>query len=151
MSKEQITAAIDDSWRDFKSALEPLTTEEMTVPGASGEWSVKDLMGHISSWETALTRSLLAGGVAAPPGSDPTADAFNDREVARKSTFSVARIVTELDAAHRALRLALDDAPDSLFESDTSMRERIDRETALHYYEHAAEIRSWAQTRQATS
>jgi hypothetical protein len=30
LSKEQITATIDYSWRDFKSALEPLTTEEMT-------------------------------------------------------------------------------------------------------------------------
>ena len=130
LSKEEILAAIDDSWRAFKGSLEPLTAAEMAAAGTCGDRSVKDVLSHIASAEAALTRTLLDNGAQA-------AVAGNG---ARGRDLSVAQALTELEEIHRALRDALLDASKLYFEWGTPFRERIDRATAHHYYEHSTQI-----------
>ncbi len=36
---------------EFKEAYTGLPEEKLLEPGASGEWSVKDIIAHVSTWE----------------------------------------------------------------------------------------------------
>ena len=142
--KEEILAAFHDSWKSFKAAIEPLTSQDMEQPGACGHWSAKDVVGHVASWETELTRRLLTGEDAGPGDPDFDVETFNDLERRRKSRFTVTEQIMELDLSHRALRRALADAPESYFAPGSKSRRQIDANTTLHYLEHASQIRRWA-------
>lgn len=140
MIKEQVRAAVDDAWRSFKRTLEPLTSEDMEVPGACGDWSVKDVMTHIAAWETRATASLIAG----LPGPEPEhSDAFDEAERQRYKDMDVAETTTRLEATHRALRDAIDASSPELFTSGSPLRRELDDGTVLHYDEHADGIRVW--------
>ncbi len=140
MIKEQVRAAIDDSWRSFRHALEPLTSADMEVPGACGDWSVKEVLIHISAWETRATASLLAGE-SVPDLEDP--DGFDEEERERHQDMDVAEASTHLEATHRALRDAIDASAPELFSSGSALRKDLDDGTSLHYDEHADGIRVW--------
>jgi uncharacterized protein (TIGR03083 family) len=138
--KEQVRAAVDDAWRSFKRTLEPLTSEDMEVPGACGDWSVKDVMTHIAAWETRATASLIAG----LPGPEPEhSDAFDEAERQRYKDMDVAETTTRLEATHRALRDAIDASSPELFTSGSPLRRELDDGTVFHYDEHADGIRVW--------
>lgn len=138
--KEQIRAAVDDSWRSFKQALEPLTSADMEVPGACGDWSVKEVLAHVAAWESRATAALLDGvPVPEPDDSDVSGHAGFPHRV----TMSVAEISTHLDATHRALREAISSSPEELFTSGSQMRRQLDEGTVLHYDDHADGIRVW--------
>ena len=140
MIKEQVRAAVDDAWRSFKRTLEPLTSEDMEVPGACGDWSVKDVMTHIAAWETRATASLIAG----LPGPEPEhSGAFDEAERQRYKDMDVAETTTRLEATHRALRDAIDASSPELFTSGSPLRRELDDGTVLHYDEHADGIRVW--------
>ena len=49
---------VDGGWRRFMDACEHLPNEAGQRPGVAGEWSVKDLVSHVATWE--------AESVAAP-------------------------------------------------------------------------------------
>ena len=136
MSIEEVLAAIDGSWRALKSAVESMTAAEMAAADPEGGESVRDVLSHVAKSEAALTRSLLDNDAAA---SD--AGSGDGRAPPSDTDRPVAELITELDETHRALRMALRDAPASAFERGSPIRESIDRATTLHYYEHTIEIR----------
>lgn len=138
--KEQLRAAVDDSWRSFRQALEPLTAADMEVPGACGDWSVKEVLTHIAAWESRVTAALL-DGIPIPDPDD--LDAFNEAERRRQADMSVAETSIHLDATHRALREAIKSSPPEVFASGCPMRRQLDAGTVLHYDEHADGIRTW--------
>ena len=140
MIKDQIRAAVDDSWRSFRQALEPLTSADMEVPGACGDWSVKDVLAHIAARESRATAALLKGVSAADP-EEP--DVFDQADSLRREAMSVAEMSTHLDATHRALREAIASLPEELFTSGSQIRRQLDEGTVLHYDEHADGIRVW--------
>jgi hypothetical protein len=47
--KNAVLAAIDDNWRQFRTSLDRLRSEDM---------SVNDIIGHVTSWEWELVNSL---------------------------------------------------------------------------------------------
>ncbi len=141
--KEQVRAAVDDSWRSFKRALEPLTSADMEVPGVCGNWSVKEVLTHVASWETRATASLLAGVPSPVPEDSDTPD---DTKPNRGADMDVAEATMQLDATHRALRDAIEVSPPGLFTSGTPLRRELDDGTVFHYDEHADGIRVWYAT-----
>ncbi len=141
--KSQVLAAIDDNWRGLRKALAPLTSADMDAPGVSGPWSVKDILGHITTWENEVMRALRGEQRTY----SPNIDAFNDLDVRRKSKLTPREVMAELEDVHRALRDALASAPESHFKFGTSLRKTIDEDTVLHYQEHVRDVRQWARKR----
>ena len=115
----------------------------METPGVCGRWSIKDLLGHITSWETRAVTALLTG-VPDQPGD---VDGFNRTEAARKARLTLRDVVVDLESTHRALQSALADAPQSLFELGAPFRDSLDANTFSHYVEHTAQIRGWTTAR----
>lgn len=50
MKKQTILDRLDQAWIAFKQSYTGLTNEQMQQPGVMGQWSVKDLIAHVSWW-----------------------------------------------------------------------------------------------------
>ena len=65
MTKEEALARLAESRRALHQAIEGLSKEEMTQVQVEGVWTIKDLLGHITSWEeTCLELLRLRSGQA---------------------------------------------------------------------------------------
>src|SRR5215216_3459948 len=55
---------IEESWRQLFAVLDDIPEERMSDPGVIGEWSLKDLFGHLAFWDDHATEEIeraLAG------------------------------------------------------------------------------------------
>jgi hypothetical protein len=58
MNKNELLAALKDSHERLLRSLEGLSPEEMLEPGVVGDWSIKDILAHLSRWEAELVKLL---------------------------------------------------------------------------------------------
>jgi hypothetical protein len=58
MTKDEILAAIEEGRSKLNLAIEGLSDAQLQEPGVTGEWSVKDLLFHITTWESELVKLL---------------------------------------------------------------------------------------------
>ena len=98
--------------RTVLEAVEGLGTSQWQTPGACGEWTVKDIIAHLTSFEWMLVEALasLVHEDAATPTLDRFGEgpaAFNDAEVAKRRDDSVDEVLAEYKNAYEeALALA---------------------------------------------
>ena len=142
-----VLAAVDDSWRDLQRTLSSLTAREMEKPGVCGKWSIKDIIGHLTSWEANLLIEIATEKAAEIVGLDE----LNRRQVEDKADTPVREIMTDFEQTHRSLKEALGKMQTSSFEYGMDVRRRIDQSTVLHYQEHDVHIRTWLRDRRKKS
>jgi len=58
VTKDEVRAALGDSRGRLLDAIDGLTPEQLVTHGVAGEWSVRDLLQHLSLWEAELVRLL---------------------------------------------------------------------------------------------
>ena len=58
MNKQQLLNKIDSAWQQLKESYCNLTESQMTQPGITGKWSVKDILAHATTWEEEALKSL---------------------------------------------------------------------------------------------
>ena len=51
MKKEQLLGKIDVAWSALQESYAGLSESQLTEPGVTGEWSVKDILAHVTTWE----------------------------------------------------------------------------------------------------
>ena len=83
-SKERILHDNQEAWDGLIQLLQRVPQERIVQPNAVGEWSIKDVLGHIATWGAEVTKEvqqLVEGGpsITRPPG-------FNDRKAADEGT-----------------------------------------------------------------
>ncbi len=69
-TKAQLQAEIEQERQALEELLATLSPEQMNQPAVVGEWSVKDVLAHLSEWETMWLRWFadgLAGKTPARP------------------------------------------------------------------------------------
>ncbi len=147
MKKEQIIDKVEQGWREFKEAYTGLPGEKLLEPGASGEWSVKDIIAHVSAWEGEALKylpltlqgkrlprySVMYGGI----------DAFNAHVAEKVRQLSLDEVVRQAEETHARLVAYLQAAPEEQFASETRFRRRIRLDTYSHYPIHTQAIREW--------
>ena len=153
MNRSQLLDRVALAWTEFAQSYAGLTESEMLEPGVTGQWSVRDIIAHVTWWEEeSLTHlpGILQG--RKPPRYSTTyggIDAFNAQMAERKKHLSLAEVVREQDRTHRRLIALIEAAPDDQITSETKWRHRLRLDTYGHYPKHAAAIRRWRQRRQA--
>jgi hypothetical protein len=147
MDKQQLITKLDTAWAAFQASYAGLPDSIMTQPGAAGDWSVKDLLAHITTWEQEALKHLpviLAGN--RPPRYSTQfggLDAFNALVSEQKRGLSLAEVRRELADTHRRLVAYVQSAPEDQFTKPTPFRHRLRLETYSHYNLHARMIRDW--------
>src|SRR4051794_4163137 len=58
MKRDELLAALEAARAKLDAALEGMSAEDLTAPGPVGDWSVKDLLAHITSWDVDLLTNL---------------------------------------------------------------------------------------------
>lgn len=86
------------------STLKDFPKGELSTPGACAVWSVKDIIGHLASYEQALVE-VLSGFLEGGP--TPTLEKmgaglqqFNDYEVALRQGRTMAEVLAEFNNTH---------------------------------------------------
>lgn len=60
-SKTDLLQAINQERGALQALLDTLSPEQMTVPGIVGEWAVKDVLAHLTTWEQMVLGWHAAG------------------------------------------------------------------------------------------
>ena len=142
--RDQAVREIDEAWQGLKQALARVPPERMEEGGVVGVWSIKDVIGHITTWENeaidAIQSYLPRGDVKVLAW--PDVDALNERTVNAKRQTPLAELKADFDTTHaRVLELVGGLTEEVLGVPEVEKRIRID--TFAHYAEHTGNIRRW--------
>lgn len=110
-TRQDALATLEQGHRAVHDLVGRLTVEQLERKGTmgGGEWSAKDLVGHLSLWEELSLQALaewrqgMRPSVEAVFTSDDQVDRVNDEAVQRKGSLSAAEVLRQADDAHRRL------------------------------------------------
>ena len=149
----RLLATLDAAWADFHASYAGLSDDELLEPGVSGDWSIRDIMAHVSWWEEEALKHLpviLAGG-RPPRYSDLYGgiDAFNAQMVERRRALSPAEVLQQMEDTHQRLIAFVETMPEDQIARETRARKRLRLDTYSHYPIHAKAIQEWRERRSA--
>lgn len=150
MRKERLFQRVNAAWQELQDAISGLPDEAVVEPGAVGEWSVRDLIAHVTTWEEEALKALpviLQGGKLPRYASQGGIDAFNARQQEAKRTLSLERLRTEMDAVHQHLLALLDRTAESAYAEEGRFLRRLRLDAYGHWRLHAADVRRWRAAR----
>lgn len=147
MTKAQVIAKIETGWSDFNAAWDGLSPDQMLQPGVMDEWSVKDLIAHVSWWEEESLNHLPEMILGIPQKRYSTLyggiDAFNALMTQKWRQFALDEVQQKAVVTHAALMAYLDSVAEEQFLSKRSFLNRLRWDTFGHYPIHAQAIRDW--------
>jgi hypothetical protein len=138
---------LEREWRALLDVVIEVPEQQLTALGAVGEWSVRDVLTHISTWENEFLKALpiILAGERLPHYSTLYGGimAFNAREQERARALSLSEVREALAETHGRLLAMLSELPPLTARVEARMRRRLRQDTTQHYREHAAQIRAW--------
>src|SRR5919199_1682272 len=147
MNRQQLLKKLDRAWAEFKESYAGLSDSQLTEPGVIGDWSVKDILAHVTWWEEEALRHLpLIIKEGRPPRYSTQyggIDAFNALMTERKQDLSLADVLQQQEETHRQLIEYIQSVPEEQFTRETPFRHRLRLDTYSHYPQHARAIREW--------
>lgn len=147
MKKTQLLNKLEQAWAALQASYAGLTDAQLTEPGVTGDWSVKEILAHVTTWEEEALKylplilegsrpprySVMYGGI----------DAFNAQMTEAKRRLPLVDILAQLAETHRRVVAYVEGAPDEQFTTDTRFRRRVRLDTYGHYPVHTEAIRAW--------
>jgi uncharacterized damage-inducible protein DinB len=105
MTKEETLTKLAESRQALLQAIEGLSEEEMTQVQVEGVWTIKDVLGHITTWEEICLGPLRRFADGGPYDVQVIKDylAWNDVEAARKRDVPLDVILDELNTIRQGL------------------------------------------------
>ena len=116
LSREQALATLDQGYAAVERLLARLTEEELTRPAAigGGDWSARDLLGHLACWEELAARTIDQWQAGQRPsveqiadGGQAAIDQQNARYQAETTGQPLAAVRERARIAHAALTGAI--------------------------------------------
>lgn len=146
MTREQLLQRLDSAWTALQESYAGLPEERLTEPGVTDDWSVQDILAHITTWEEEALKhlpSIMAGGRPPLYTSVGGIDAFNARMTEQNRVHSLHETLQRLDETHRRLVAFVADMPEDQIARETRARRRLRLDTYSHYPIHTTAIRAW--------
>src|SRR5262245_43914365 len=147
MNRQQLLQKLDKAWAELKESYAGLSEAQLTEPGVVGDWSVKDILAHVTWWEEEALKHLpLIIKEGRPPRYSTQyggIDAFNALMTERRQNLALANVLRQLDETHRQLIAYIASVPEEQFTRETRFRHRLRLDTYSHYPEHTKAIREW--------
>ena len=148
MSSEAKTKALADlaaAHVEFKETVRGIPDDKLTV-AVLGEWSAKDVIAHVSSWDELASLDLRRIG----RGHVPTLAAFREADVDEwnaffmrgRKLFPSPQVYHELEECYDMLVEALEIVPEAMFQQG-SMVTNFLAIAVQHYQDHGGHIREW--------
>lgn len=152
MTKEDMLTRLAESRRDLHRAAQGLSEEEMTEVQVEGVWTIKDVLGHIVSWEEICLEPLRCYADGDPFKVEAIKDylVLNEDLAANKQDIPLDAILGELDAIRQELVAAASKLSAEQWEQrvlfpwgdEGPVAEMLD-ELYQHELEHVHAIQQW--------
>ncbi len=155
MNKDDLIVAITDERAKFMSSIDGLSPEDMQKPGVVGNWSVKDILSHISLWEAELVKFLWLSHQGQTPNSlqltVSSVDAVNARWYNENRNRPLDRILDDFQNVYKQCLLRIEafldkdltDPQRYTWQKGRALWEWIAEDTFRHEAEHGAQIQAW--------
>lgn len=156
MEKTELIDALEDGRSELIEMLEDLPDEVMEEPGVSGNWSIKDILAHLSMWEGQLVTLLFQAsrGIDKPTTvhfGKETVDELNQRWHAISQDRPLSQIWQDwLTVRKQTIRRVsefsdqdLNDPARFAWLGNVPLFQWIANDTIEHEDEHADAIRDW--------
>ena len=146
MEKQQLLKRLDKAWTGIKASYAGLSDTQLMEPGVMGDWSVKDILAHVTTWEEEGLKYLpliLTGGRPPRYIQSGGIDAFNARMTEQKRKLAISEVLNQFDETHRRLIDYIQSVPEEHFQRETRFRHRLRLDTYSHYPLHARAIQQW--------
>lgn len=142
--KETLLGNIEEAWQELTSALARVPADRIEEPGVVELWSVRDLIGHVTTWEAEAIKSLQDYVVESDVSllAWPDVDALNERTVRAKQGMRLDDLQHEFGSTHQTLIRFLGDLAAEEF-AVPAVENRIRIDTFAHYQEHTEHINQW--------
>ncbi len=161
MTRDEVLQALERDRAQLQAALEGLDHQVVTTVPVVGEWTIKDLLGHMAMWHQVALQFIADYKQTGLPKSlgfddDAAVDAHNRREAERRREWSVAQVGAELDASYRELAAAVAGLNDKQlnaplpapWQNATTLERLIAINSYEHDPEHIGQMINWREERQ---
>jgi hypothetical protein len=152
--KTELLAELDQEWATIERLCAALNENEMLAPGVQEEWSVKDILVHISAWEKYLLDRLgyvMTGQHPQYPVMTTWDDVhrFNAQVYAENKDRPLPSVIIEFRSLYRGVMTALEALDDKMLDQPYSydfpddqlnLLQLIKANTYEHYREHCIAI-----------
>ncbi|HKH29153.1 MAG TPA: maleylpyruvate isomerase N-terminal domain-containing protein [Sphingomicrobium sp.] len=132
---------IEEAWRQLFAVLDDIPEERMSDPGVIGEWSLKDLFGHLAFWDEHAVAEIERA-LAGLPREDNAWQEMNDTDHAARRDHTLPEQRAAMHQAHAALVERLEGVAGI---EAAPIDEAIRVDTYEHYLDHIKDIQSWRQ------
>jgi hypothetical protein len=111
--KKDLLALLTDTHTDTKKLLEGADLE--LVAHRDSGWRVRDILGHVATWEMQATKSILAfiDGREYAVLNIGQEKNFNEKEVAKQRELSTQQVVDEWERGHKEFKEAVAKVPEA--------------------------------------
>ncbi len=162
--KAELVAVMQEERQRWEQLLLQVGPARMNLPGASGDWSVKDVVAHLATWESRPVAWLIAvqAGVWPTPPEWPVnlnEAQLNDWIYRANRGRSTEDVLEESQQISGRLAELIKATPEDMLLSpgrfewlrDSSLADSIGGNSYEHYREHGDLVRRWLGTLQATA
>jgi DinB superfamily len=147
---QRLLKRLNAAWTALADSYAGMSDAQLVEPGVVDDWSVKDILAHVTTWEEEALQHLpliIAGGTPPRYAARGGIDAFNARATEEGRRLSLAEVLRRRDEVHARLLDFICSQPEGTFASRTRARRRLRLDTYGHYPEHTAAIRAWRERR----
>jgi hypothetical protein len=153
MTQSELIAALEDSRKDLLAAVDGLPQAALEQPGVVDDWSVKDLLSHLTAWEAELVKMLAQARLGRRPAflDLGNTDTLNQKWHQENKDRALDRVLADFHGARRQTLRQVERFSDRELGDPRLYRwldgkplsEWIAAETYEHEAEHAQHIRRW--------
>lgn len=142
MDRDKLFRRISEERGRLIATLEGVSEEDLTTPGAADDWSVKDILAHISAWHDECLAALTALVAGKKWDVEYDIDEWNQEKYRERKDLALDQVWEDFHRSYSQLcDLLLNTLPEKL--SDEEIMEWISESTYAHYLEHCEDILTW--------
>jgi hypothetical protein len=151
MSKQELTTKLLAARQQLESTLARIDEERMPLLILHGEWSVKDLIGHLGFWEASVVSLFNTLKAGKSPEPFPELDVLNAQVLTDSRKQSLAEVRRQEKTAYQKVLALVQDATEAeMFDprhfawtEGRPFENFIYDNTIGHYEEHLPEVTAW--------
>ncbi|MEE9225408.1 MAG: ClbS/DfsB family four-helix bundle protein [Bacteroidota bacterium] len=138
LTKREFLQAVNVEWDALYGLLRKFRPDLLSVPKYVGEWSINDVIGHITSWEEECLERIEQMQQNRPVQSVPDEEVprWNQEHVEAKRSRSLKQVASEFESVHRGLVKELESIPDGELVFKDGIVDWLLDSTSVHYSEH---------------
>lgn len=120
MKKSELLNWLQEEYRKWEEFLDQIRPIRMDQPGVNGDWSMKDIIAHLTGWNRWLVIRLQAAGRSDPEPPPPwpahlqTDDEINAWIYEANRGHSMREVLDETHQVYQQLLAAIEGLPDEV-------------------------------------